>query len=453
VSCVVARKTSEKEKTMLLLKYMFLAASIGLFAGAAVMVAYDLYQALEKWRQKGEGPPEPVHVRWKEAGKLAGLAWLPLLAGLSIVVVPSGQAGVRVSQFSGTLHGTLYPGVHLATPLVERIVLYDVRDRIFTTAPAADSKKKIEVLTVHTKEGLAVGLAIAVRYRIDPSRLDYVHSSLPQPLEEELVPPVVASVFRQVAPNYEVREVFSAKREEVRQRAAEAITKRLATDAILVKEVMLRDIVLPAEYAKGLEGLLLKEQESERLSVELEVKQKMVREAELEAEAQKVRQVKQAEGQSQVTVLQAKAQADAMQYTLPLKEKQIQQTRLEAEARKEATLKNAEASAQAKVIDSKAELERRNLMAEAEDRRIRLVAGADAERMKSEAQVLKQNPLLIQKIIAERLSDKVQIMMVPTDGKFFFANDVLRSPMMTLPKAEDPDPASATLTVTPRAQR
>jgi hypothetical protein len=39
---------------------------------------------------------------------------------------------------------------------------------------------------------------------------------------------------------------------------------------------------------------------------------------------------------------------------------------------------------------------------------------------------LKGNPLLINKIIAERLSDKLQIMMVPADGKFFFANDVLR---------------------------
>ena len=31
------------------------------------------------------------------------------------------------------------------------------------------------------------------------------------------------------------------------------------------------------------------------------------------------------------------------------------------------------------------------------------------------------------KIIAERLSDKLQIIMVPTDPKFFFANDVMRS--------------------------
>ena len=54
---------------------------------------------------------------------------------------------------------------------------------------------------------------------------------------------------------------------------------------------------------------------------------------------------KKAEARAQVTVLEAKAQADAMQHTLPLKEKQIQQSRLEAEARKEATVKNAEAAA------------------------------------------------------------------------------------------------------------
>src|SRR5262249_27220235 len=263
--------------------------------------------------------------------------------------------------------------------------------------------------------------------QLDPQRLTYMQNSLPRPVETEILPPVVANAFRQTVSGYLVRDVFSARREEVRRAAADAITRRLAGDGIVVKEVMLRDVALPPEYAKGLEGLLLKAQENDRLGIELEVKQKMVRAAELEAEAAKVRQVKQAEGHAQTVVLEAKAQADAMQHTLPLKEKQIQQSRLEAEARKEATVKNAEASAQAKVIDSKAELEKRNLLSQAEAERIRLLAGADAERMKSEAQVLRDNPLLIQKIIAERLSDKVQIMMVPMDGKFFFANDVLKS--------------------------
>jgi hypothetical protein len=47
--------------------------------------------------------------------------------------------------------------------------------------------------------------------------------------------------------------------------------------------------------------------------------------------------------------------------------------------------------------------------------------------MKFEAAVRKQNPMLIQKIIAERLSDKAQIMMVSIDGKNFFTSDVMRS--------------------------
>jgi regulator of protease activity HflC (stomatin/prohibitin superfamily) len=92
----------------------------------------------------------------------------------------------------------------------------------------------------------------------------------------------------------------------------------------------------------------------------------------------------------------------------------------------DATVKNAEAAGEAKLIDSKAEMERRKLLAQAEAERIRLTAAADAERMTSESAILKQNPLLINKIVAERLSDKLQIMMVPADGKFFFTNDVLR---------------------------
>jgi len=236
--------------------------------------------------------------------------------------------------------------------------------------------------------------------------------------------------------------VFSTKREEVRQRASEMIRKRLAADGIVVKEVMLRDIQLPAEYAQGLESLLLNEQENDRMGVETEIHQKQVKIAEADADASKVQQVKQAEGQAAVRVLQAKGEADAMQYLLPLKQKQIEQSKLEAEARKETTVKGAEAAGEAKIIDSKAEMERRKLLAQAEAERIRITAIADAERMKNEGVVLKQNPLLINKIIAERLSDKLQIMMVPADGKFFFTNDVMRG-MNTANHVSQADDAGA----------
>ena len=433
---------------MLALKYLLLTGAIGLFIAAVAVLAYDLYAEYKFRRQEASGVTglsEPEPVRWRTTVALVALAWAPMLIGLAIVVVPSGMAGVRVSQLSGTQAGTLYPGVHLVKPMVDHVEMFDTRDHIYTTGLASESKsvegkpvKRSEGLNVQAKEGLTLGLAITVRYQLDPQRLDYIQTHLPQPIDTELVPPVVAGAWRELVPNYTVRDVFSAKREEIRREAETTITKKLAADGIRVKEVMLRDIQLPPEYAKGLESLLLKEQENDRLGVETDIHAKQVRIAELDAEAQKVQEVKQAEGQAQVQVLQAKGQADAMQYTLPLKEKQIQQSKLEAEARKEATIMNAEAAAQAKVIDSKAELQRRNLLADAEANRIRVTAKADAERMQAEAVVLKQNPLLINKIVAERLSDKIQVMMVPSDGKFFFANDVLRSLSAPAQAADDP---------------
>jgi regulator of protease activity HflC (stomatin/prohibitin superfamily) len=422
---------------MLFLKYLLMLGGIGMIVAAAGILAYDVYLEV-KYRQAlasaGAGPLPPVpQIRWRSSLALLLLAWGPILLALGIVVVPSGMAGVRVSQTSGTLQGTLYPGAHFVVPLAESIVLFDVRDQLFTTGAenagngSTGKGTKSEPLNVQAKEGLTLGLSITVRYRLDPKHLDYIQSNLPQPIEKEIVPAVVASAWRELVPNYTVRDVFAAKREEVRKRASDIISQKLAADGIVVKEVMLRDIQLPPEYAKGLETLLLKEQESDRMAVQTDIQQKQVRIAELEAEATKAQQVKQAEGEAQVRVLQAKSEADAMQYTLPLKQKQIEQSKLEAEARKETTVKNAEAQAEAKVIDSKAEMERRKLLAEAEADRIRVTAAADAVRMQSEGAILKQNPLLINKIVAERLSDKLQIMMVPADGKFFFANDVLRS--------------------------
>jgi regulator of protease activity HflC (stomatin/prohibitin superfamily) len=479
---------------MLFLKFMLIAACFGLFACVAGMVLYDIYLAYELDRLlrrrkqpadlslTGEilAPTPPVvslrarrRIRWSAAAKLAVIGAISGLLGVSILVIPDGYAGVRISQLSGVRPGTLYAGTHLIVPLVDRVQLFDIRDRVFSTTALAVRNDKMELLEVQAREGLSVGLEVTVRYRIDPSRLAFIQANVPQPVDSEIVEPTVVAAFHEVAPNYVVRDLFSTKREEFRSRSAQLITARLGGDAIVVKEVLLKKVELPEEYAKGLEDLLLKEQEDDRTSVDAEIEQKKVAIAQSQAEAAKAREVERAEGDAQAQVIMAKAQSDAMQYTLPLKQKQIEQSRLEAEARKQTTIEDAEAAAQAKVIDSKAEQQRQGLLADSEanhirvtaeadqDRqklladseanrirvtaaadqerakleadseanRIRLTAQAEGEEMQLQAAALKVNPLLVQLTVAQRLSDKVQIMMVPNDGKFFFTNDVLKSAM------------------------
>jgi regulator of protease activity HflC (stomatin/prohibitin superfamily) len=429
---------------MLALKDLLIAAGVLFLAAAFAITLYDLWKMFEYRRKLAasgaegmtETMPEPGSVRWRTSVALAVAACLPLLIADSIVVIPAGMGGVRVSQMRGTLPGTLYSGAHFVTPLVESVQMFDLRDKLFTAgvvegaaAPSGAVQKtamEMQPLDVQSKEGLDIGLAITVRYRLDPHRLDYIESHLPQPVDSQMVPAVVASAWRELTPGYTVRDIFSVKREEIRSEAAGTITKKLGADGILVEEVMLRNIQLPPEYAKGLQDLLLKEQQDDQLTVQTDMQQKQVRIAELQAEADAAQKVKEAEGDAHAKVVEAKGEADAMQYTLPLKQKQIEQSKLEAEARKEATIENADAEAQAKVIDSKAEVQRRNMLADSEANRIRVTAAADAERMTSEAKLLNQSPLLINKIIAERLSDKIQMVMVPSDGKFFFANDLFK---------------------------
>ncbi|HXX43535.1 MAG TPA: SPFH domain-containing protein [Candidatus Acidoferrales bacterium] len=467
---------------MIALKILLLVICFGCFACAAGAVLYDIYLAFELCRlfRREEKPketpapdtstrgpglilPRPRRaIRWDTAAKLVAIGAMAGLLGESILVVPDGHAAIRISQISGVQPGTLYAGTHVIVPLVQRAAVFDIRDRVYSTTALEVRGEKTQVLTVQAKEGLQVGLAVTVRYRIDPARLNYIQANLPQPIDDEVVAPVVLSTFHALAPNYVVRDIFSTKREEFRSKAAQTITTRLGGDAIVVKEVLLKQVELPEEYAKGLEDLLLKEQEDDRTSIDAEIEKKRVAIAESQAEAQKIRDVKHAEAGAQSQVIMAKAQADAMVYTLPLKQKQIEQSRLEAEAKKQTTLEDADAMAQAKIIDSKAEQQRQGLLADSEANRIRVLAQAqqqrenleadaaanrirltsqaEAEQMQLEAAALKSNPQLVQLTIAQRLSDKVQIMMVPNDGKFFFANDVLRSVMAS--DAGDPPPTA-----------
>ena len=472
---------------MLLIRFLLILAAFGFLACAAGLIFYDIFLAFELDRILRRSPnvaaspeaglpslpalPRPRRtIRLNMAAKLVVAAIVSLFLGKSIIVIPDGHAGIRVSQMYGVLPGTLYPGTHLIFPLFDRVQTYDIRDQVFATAAVASTKEQREVLTIDAKEGLAIGLGVTVRYRVDPQKLNYIQANVPQPMDAEVVEPVVTSIFREIGPNYVVREIFSSKREEFRQQVTRLITARLAQDGIVVKEVLVGRVNLPEEYAQGLEGLLLKEQQDDQTDIEAEIEAKHVKIADSQAQEQKVREIRKAEADAQAQVIMAKAQSDSMQYTLPLKQKQIEQSRLEAEARKQTTLEDADAQAQAKIIDSKAEQQRQalltdseanrirvlaqadqqreNLRAEAEANRIHLTSQAEAEQLNLQAAALKANPMLVQLTVAQRLSDKVQIMMVPNDGKFFFTNDVLRS-AVALDSSDPPARANAKQTARP----
>jgi len=119
---------------MLVIKYLLMVGAVAMIVVAAAIILYDVYLLVEYRRRLALHPdlplPLPRPLRWKDALRLAALSLVPLLLGLGIAVVPSGMAGVRVSEFSGTRPGVLYPGLHLVMPLVDSVAIYDVRDKV-----------------------------------------------------------------------------------------------------------------------------------------------------------------------------------------------------------------------------------------------------------------------------------------------------------------------------------
>jgi uncharacterized membrane protein YqiK len=181
---------------------------------------------------------------------------------------------------------------------------------------------------------------------------------------------------------------------------------------------------LPADYRRRMEGLLAEELATQKMRYTLELKDKRVKEVALEGEADKVRREKAAEAAGREQVIAARAQEEAMKHVLPFKQRQIEQRRLEAEAAKTTRVKGAEGGAEARRIEAAGEADARQKLADAEAYRLERVGKASAEQMEREGALISRHPLLIQKTLADKLSDKVQVIIAPppADGGFVAAN-------------------------------
>ena len=330
--------------------------------------------------------------------------------------VGRGEVGVRTNLFNGEL-SEWREGSVLVLPGLHRMRSYPLRDQTYRPEQIrrADGPAPLQSL-----EGLSLGVDLSVRYALDPARLRAVAASLPDNIGGEIVEPAVQGVIYKVFARYTVREIFSTKRVEIQQAIETELSTKLGADGIALRSVQIGKVDLPADYRRGMDGLLQEELASAKMRYTLELKEKRVKETELEGEAEKVRREKAAEAAGQAQIIAARAQDEAMKHVIPFKQRQIEQRTLEAEAEKVARIRTAEGSAQARRIEANGEAEARQKLADAEVYRLEKVGKANAEQMAREGALVTAHPLLIQKTLADKLSDKIQVIIAPapSDGSF-----------------------------------
>jgi len=350
---------------------------------------------------------------------LLAAAGYALYANPPLQNLARGEVGVRSNQLTGAMIEAR-EGVVWVIPGLHHLRRYSLLDQLYR--PARSSKADGEA-PFQSVEGLSLGVDLTVRYALDPARLGSMGRNLPENINGEIVEPLVQGVIYKAFTRYTVREIFSSKRQEIQQLIEAELKPKLAADGILLRTVLIGKIDLPQDYRKGMEKLLAEELETEKMRYTLDLKEKQIKQTELEAEADKIKREKAAQAAGNEQIIAAKAQEEAMKHVLPFKQKQIEQRQFEAEAEKGARIKTAEGAAQARRIEAAGEADSRQKLADAEAYRMELVGKIASAQLDRDGALITKHPLLIQKTMADKLSDKISVIIAPppTDGGFIGA--------------------------------
>ncbi|MFC4159075.1 SPFH domain-containing protein [Chitinimonas lacunae] len=348
---------------------------------------------------------------------LGGLAVYGLVTHPPLETLSGTEVGVRFNSLTGSADEFRGGGSILVIPGLHEVRRYALRDQLYRPVASSQADGSAPFQSV---EGLSLGVDLAIRYALDPNKVARMARDLPENVAGEIVEPAVQGVIYKIFARYTVREIFSSKRAEIQQIIEKELGPRLATDGILLRSVQMGKVDLPADYRAGMETLLAEELAAEKMRYTLELKDKLVKQTALEAEAAKVQREKAAEAAGNEQIIAARAQEEAMKHVLPFKQKQIEQRQLEAEAEKLARIKSAEGSARARVIEAAGEADSRQKLADAEAYRIEKIAKLNSEQMARDGALISRHPLLIQKTMADKLSDKVSVIIAspPADGGF-----------------------------------
>jgi regulator of protease activity HflC (stomatin/prohibitin superfamily) len=373
---------------------------------------------------QSECPPEfQVKSRWNSKANLKNLAVFGAIGAFAYTVyvhppiqtISRGHVGVRSNLFTGNA-AQFREGSVIVIPGIYQLRKYSLQDQLYRPSKtSADNEAPFQSI-----EGLSLGVDLTVRYSIDPSKLTSTGKGLPDNINADIVEPMVQGVMYKAFTRYTVKEIFSSKRAEIQQIIEAELKPKLANDGILLHAVMIGKIDLPADYKRGMEKLLAEELESEKMHYTLELKEKQVRQTALESDAEKIRREKAAEAAGNEQVIAAKAQEEAMKHVLPFKQKQIEQRKLEAEAAKISMIKTSEGNAQSRVIEAAGEADSRRKLADADAYRQELVGKVSSAQLERDGALLSKHPLLIQKTMADKLSDKISVIIAPppADGGF-----------------------------------
>ena len=188
----------------------------------------------------------------------------------SVVQIDAGELGIQV-LFGKVRPDVLPSGLHIINPFLE-VVKADARTQNYTMSAVHDEGKAAgdDAIRVLSADGLEVVIDLTVLYRIVPAEAPRLLRETGLDYEDKIVRPITRTKIRDNAVYYDAVSLYSSKRDEFQTRISKTIEDEFRRRGLLVENILVRNITLPASVKSSIEQKIQAEQEAQKMQFVLQ---------------------------------------------------------------------------------------------------------------------------------------------------------------------------------------
>jgi regulator of protease activity HflC (stomatin/prohibitin superfamily) len=214
---------------------------------------------------------EPMFRKYRSMIMTAGV--IVILIGMSIaciVQVEPGQVGVQ-KLFGKVNNNILESGLNVVNPLVQ-VVMFDIKTENYTMSGVADegSKQGDDAIRVLSADGLEVIIDLTVLYKVIPAEAPRILKEVGTDYRNVLVRPICRTKIRDNAVYYDAVALYSTKRDEFQSRIFNTIESNFKERGLLLEQLLVRNITLPASVKASIESKINAEQDAQKMTFVLQ---------------------------------------------------------------------------------------------------------------------------------------------------------------------------------------
>jgi len=188
----------------------------------------------------------------------------------SVRQIDPGEIGVQ-KLFGKVNKSILESGLNIVNPLVE-VVPFDIRTQNYTMSAVQDEGEKSgdDAIRVLSADGLEVVIDLTVLYRIVPTEAPRILQEIGTEYKNTIVRPICRTKIRDNAVYYDAVALYSSKRDEFQNRIFTTIEKDFKTRGLVLEQLLVRNITLPASVKTTIESKINAEQEAQKMTFVLQ---------------------------------------------------------------------------------------------------------------------------------------------------------------------------------------